>query len=74
MIVCVCHRISDRDIHRQAQAGCTSFDELQFETGVSTCCGRCTDCAKEEFHRARRHAAAFEPGTLMGQVQVAAFA
>ena len=57
MIVCVCQRVSDRDIQRHAQAGCSSFDDLQFETGVSTCCGRCHDCAKAEFHRAR-HAVA----------------
>ncbi|HEU4459060.1 MAG TPA: (2Fe-2S)-binding protein [Methylibium sp.] len=52
MIVCVCHRVSDRDIRRQAQA-CSSFDELQVETGVSTACGRCGDCAQAVFHEAR---------------------
>jgi bacterioferritin-associated ferredoxin len=56
MIVCVCHRISDRDIARAAKDGCASFDELQFELAVATCCGKCHDSAREvfDFHRARR--------------------
>jgi len=44
MIVCVCRRVSDRDIARAAHQG-MSFDEIQFELGVGTQCGRCTDCA-----------------------------
>ncbi|MGE5116811.1 MAG: bacterioferritin-associated ferredoxin [Betaproteobacteria bacterium] len=44
MIVCVCRRISDRDIARAAHQG-LSFDEIQLELGVATQCGRCADCA-----------------------------
>lgn len=54
MIVCVCRRVTDRDIEHHAQSGCTSLDELQMETGLGTCCGRCTDCASEVLHRAQR--------------------
>lgn len=50
MIVCVCHRVSDRDIARAARDGCPSFDELQFELSVATACGKCHDCARETFH------------------------
>ena len=46
MIVCVCRRVSDREIARQARAG-MSFDEIQFELGVATQCGRCEDCARD---------------------------
>lgn len=46
MIICVCHRVSDRDITRMSQGG-ASFDELQWELGVATQCGRCEDCARE---------------------------
>lgn len=55
MIVCVCHRISDRDIAHAARSGCASFDELQFELSVATCCGKCHDCARQTFdvHRAQ---------------------
>ena len=47
MIVCVCRRVSDRDIEHAARSGCASFDDLQMELGVATCCGRCTECAQE---------------------------
>lgn len=53
MIVCVCRRVSDRDIARAVTAGCTSFDELQARTGVATGCGACRDCARGVFVRER---------------------
>jgi bacterioferritin-associated ferredoxin len=52
MIVCVCHRVSDRDIERAVDNGCSSFDSLQRQTRVSTGCGRCRSCACETFERA----------------------
>jgi bacterioferritin-associated ferredoxin len=54
MIVCVCHRISDRQIEREVRSGCSSFDELQAELRVATACGACTDCALETFECHRR--------------------
>ncbi len=65
MIVCVCRRVSDRDIARAVKNGCTSFDELQFELGVATGCGACRDCAKDVFQRARSAHGA-EIGTQTG--------
>ncbi len=74
MIICICHRVSDRDIARAAQAGCASFDELQFELSVATCCGKCHDCAHEVFHRhaAQRgtHAPPAECGSPAGSARV----
>lgn len=46
MIVCVCRRISDREIARHARAG-LNFDEIQMELGVATCCGQCESCARD---------------------------
>ena len=46
MIVCVCKRVSDREIVRHARAG-MGFDDIQFELGVATQCGRCADCASK---------------------------
>ena len=46
MIVCICHRISDRDIARHASAG-MGFDEIQLELGVATQCGQCEGCARD---------------------------
>jgi bacterioferritin-associated ferredoxin len=62
MIICVCHRISDRDIARMVRHGCASFDELQFELAVATCCGKCHDSARETFDAHRAQVSVGEPG------------
>jgi bacterioferritin-associated ferredoxin len=46
MIVCVCRRVSDREIARHARAG-MDFNDIQFELGVATQCGQCEGCARE---------------------------
>lgn len=46
MIVCICRRVSDREIARSVRAG-LSFDEIQFELGVATQCGQCEGCARD---------------------------
>lgn len=51
MIICVCRRVSDRDIAQAARNGCGSFDDLQIDLGVATCCGRCAECAQETLSR-----------------------
>lgn len=66
MIVCICHRVSDRDIAREVAHGCGSFDELQERTRVATACGACHEFAQDTFcahaggscrdHRASMHA------------------
>ncbi|MBL8288659.1 MAG: (2Fe-2S)-binding protein [Rubrivivax sp.] len=45
MIICVCHRVSDRDIAREAAHGCATFDELQARTALGTGCGACREVA-----------------------------
>jgi bacterioferritin-associated ferredoxin len=45
MIVCVCRRVSDRDIRRAASEGAVSLECLKVDLGVATQCGRCADCA-----------------------------
>ncbi len=53
MIVCVCHRVSDRDIAIAASSGCPSFEALQDDLRVATACGACHDCAREVFEDSR---------------------
>ncbi|MFN3304168.1 MAG: bacterioferritin-associated ferredoxin [Roseateles sp.] len=53
MIVCVCHRVSDRDIAIAAASGCPSFEALQDELRVATACGACHECACEVFEESR---------------------
>ncbi len=53
MIVCVCNRVSDRDIARQVHAG-LDFSDIQLELGVATQCGQCEGCARELVERCAR--------------------
>ncbi len=46
MIVCVCHGINEKAIHEAVQNGASSMSDLACHTGVGTCCGCCTDCAR----------------------------
>lgn len=45
MIVCVCKNISDKAISARVHEG-LSFDDIQFELGVATQCGKCEECAR----------------------------
>ena len=52
MIVCLCHRVSDRDIERAVASGVRCFEVLQDETRVASSCGCCQDCARDVFDAA----------------------
>ena len=52
MIVCLCHRVSDRDIRREVSTGTNCFEVLQDDTRVASSCGSCQDCAREVFNQA----------------------
>jgi bacterioferritin-associated ferredoxin len=47
MIVCVCKSVSDRKIRAAIAEGMSSFDELQFELGVASCCGKCEESVRD---------------------------
>lgn len=47
MIVCVCKSVSDRKIRASLAEGVNTFEELQFELGVATCCGKCEETVRE---------------------------
>ena len=53
MIVCVCRRVSDRQIRQAAADGAHSLECLQMDLGVATQCGRCADCASRVLCDAR---------------------
>jgi bacterioferritin-associated ferredoxin len=46
MIICICQRVSDRDITLMSRSG-ASFDDLQLELGVATQCRACEGCARD---------------------------
>jgi bacterioferritin-associated ferredoxin len=47
MIVCVCKAVSDRQIRASIADGVDTFDNLQFELGVATCCGKCAESVRD---------------------------
>jgi bacterioferritin-associated ferredoxin len=53
MIVCVCRRVSDRQIREAVADGAHSLECLQMDLGVATQCGRCADCASRVLCDAR---------------------
>ena len=73
MIVCVCRRVSDREIARRAHEGMT-FDEVQFELGVATQCGQCEGSARNVLAQcsASHRVAALNRATGPQSVQLAA--
>jgi bacterioferritin-associated ferredoxin len=66
MIVCLCHRVSDRDIRRAVASGVRNFEVLQDETQVASACGCCHDCAREVFNEACGSGSC--PGLCHGEV------
>jgi bacterioferritin-associated ferredoxin len=53
MIVCCCKAVNDRTIRQAVAEGNDSFDALQFELGVGTCCGKCVAAVCEVLCEAR---------------------
>ncbi len=47
MIICVCNRISDRDIRDAAQAGATCCAQVFGGQGVKPQCGSCVEAMGE---------------------------
>jgi bacterioferritin-associated ferredoxin len=45
MIVCVCKAVNEHAIRRAVAEGHDTFDALQLELGVGTCCGKCVASA-----------------------------
>lgn len=46
MYVCLCHAVTEQDIHEAVDKGTDSFNALQVELKLSTCCGVCEDTAR----------------------------
>ena len=47
MYVCLCHGVTDHDIRRAAEAGCSTVSELTMRTGLGSGCGSCGEMAAE---------------------------
>ena len=47
MYVCVCHAVTERQIHDAAREGARTLKDLRRELGVTSDCGRCASCARD---------------------------
>jgi bacterioferritin-associated ferredoxin len=47
MYVCVCNKVTDRQIRAACEDGAYSLECLQNKLKVATCCGRCAECAQQ---------------------------
>ena len=45
MYICICNAVTERQVRDCAHSGATSLEELAFQLGVGTGCGRCRECA-----------------------------
>ena len=46
MYVCICNAVTERQIEAQIADGADSFEQLQQQLQVATCCGSCRDAAE----------------------------
>ncbi|MDP6969221.1 MAG: (2Fe-2S)-binding protein [Gammaproteobacteria bacterium] len=47
MYVCVCKKVTDKQIRQARDMGASSVACLKKMLDVATCCGRCHDCAEQ---------------------------
>lgn len=58
MYVCLCHNVTDSDIHRLVRDhGVCNVRQLGEHLGVARQCGKCARCAKEVLREARQNLA-----------------
>lgn len=47
MYICICNAVTEKAVRECARNGACSVEDLSFELGVGSGCGRCRDCANE---------------------------
>lgn len=52
MYVCICHKVTDKQIEKAADDGLCTMQDLSAQLKVASCCGKCGDCARKVLHRA----------------------
>ena len=70
MIICVCKAVNDRAIRRAVADGHDTFDALQFELGVGTCCGKCVASACEVLCEARMESVGLTASARVDPVRI----
>ena len=47
MYICICNAVTEKAVRECARNGACSLEQLSFELGVGSGCGRCRECASE---------------------------
>jgi len=47
LYICICNAVTERAVRECARNGACSLEQLSFELGVGSGCGRCRDHASE---------------------------
>ena len=55
MYICICNAVTERQIEAKIADGANSFEQLQKQLQVATCCGSCRDAAEACLARAEPH-------------------
>lgn len=56
MYICICNAVTESQVHKAAEQGARSLEDLQMDLGVATCCGQCADDACTALEGARQRA------------------
>jgi len=59
MYVCLCHSVTDSDIHDAVADGVRNLKQLSAETGCASGCGSCRDMASEVLQESLREQRGF---------------
>lgn len=54
MYVCICNKVTDKQIHQAVEEGVCSMQGLTEELNVASCCGKCKSCARKEMRKAMK--------------------
>ena len=57
LYICICHAVTERQLKECARSGATSLDDIAFQLGVGTGCGRCRECASGVLEQVRSECA-----------------
>ncbi|NNE05268.1 MAG: (2Fe-2S)-binding protein [Xanthomonadales bacterium] len=66
MYVCLCHSVTDSDIHDAVADGVRNLKQLSAETGCASGCGSCRDMAAEVLKDSLREQRNFLSVVTMG--------
>ena len=47
MYICICNKVTDKQIRNAVEDGASTLDHLRDGLNVASCCGRCEECANK---------------------------